>query len=146
MGMELMVDWDDLEDQLKTIPDPNKKTFWNEELWKAIGMLVLIFALTFLPSVIYYTGGGSGFLDTGWNFNYNIYLQLLLSSLMPILVVGLKVEASQKKYFQKLKITKMFNEAIKTKDNQIAVLKKELNDKCTTIEANTLALAKAKTG
>lgn len=147
---ELLIDWDGLEDELSVIDDPNKKTKWNEAVWRTIGILAAILLIQYATTTIHYTGGGTGWLGTGWSFDYNTFILLCIGSVSSLLIIGLKLEAGQKKMMSKIKILRQaktdvdsLKREISEKQDEISQLRKALGDKCSTLEANAAALKTA---
>jgi len=143
--MENIVDWSELEQELTTQAGTKK-------MWYSILALVGILALAFLTTTVHYDSTQfTGTFGTGWKFDYNNYLSLMLGSVVSIIILGLKIQAGLKSVISKQRIiaakdvmiTKL-NNAITEKDGEIAILKRQLDDACSTQAANQVALDKVK--
>jgi len=143
--MENIVDWNELEGELTSQAGTKK-------MWMSILSLVGILALTFLTMTVQYNSMAfDGTIGSGWTFDYNNYLSLLLGSVVSIIILGLKIQSGLTKVVAKQKIIaskdvliERLNTAIKNKDVEIATLKQQLDDACSTLAANQIALDKAK--
>lgn len=150
--MEMLIDYDKLEEDLYSEDDPNKKTWWNEAVWRTLGLLIFIFVIQYGVTTIH-------FLSGKWTWDYNTFLLLLLGSVPSLIVIGLKVEMGKKNYIQKQKILrdkndklKILTDTINEKDRRIEKLtvslqekKREVNDLCATLEANSRAIEDGRT-
>ena len=142
--MENIVDYDELATNLSQ----NNGT---KKMWVSILSLVGIIAVTYLTGTVHYDSTRfTGVFGTGWTFDYNNYLFMLLGSIASVVVLGLKIQGGLQKVVQKQAIiatkdkeigdlVKLINE----KDTEIAIVKTQLDDATKTLEANQRALAVA---
>jgi hypothetical protein len=134
----------DSEDRMDNIPDDNKATFINENLWKKFAFKLLSY-LTYAIFLAIVTEPLISFL---WGkFIYG--LQFIV---MPLVWQSLDAQARNKEIQEKLKADvvqaklraelKATNEANNELKIQIAQVKQQLDDKATTLLANQIALNK----
>lgn len=160
--MENIVDWDELEEEMtERATNPNYKPpkINSKLLWKTILIFVLILAIGYFCNTVRYTGTGDprswippwSNQPTGWNWDYNTFLLLLLGSVPALVVVGLKIEAGQSRALQKRKLLdkvtnqiSQVNEQLELKVMEVTMLKRMLDDACITYDANLKALEKSK--
>lgn len=139
--METLIDWDELESTLAETGNTKK-------MWISIFSLIGIMSISIVNSTLSFDSRDfTGVFPTGWKFDYNNFLVLLISISSAVIVLGLKIQAGMSKVIAKNKIINRKNEMLKAlvesdkqKDTEIAILKARLDDKCATLEANKEAL------
>lgn len=145
--MENIIDWDEFEAELA-----NNKKAGTHKMWMSIWAIVGILSITFFGFTLKFDSlDFTGEFGTGWTFDYNTFLQLLLGSISTTVVTGLKIQAGLSKVIarqrilaEKDKIIQELTDKIQSKNTEIAVLKRDLDDSCTTHSANSAALDKVK--
>lgn len=160
--MENIVNWDELEEDLNERalnPDYKPPKINSRLLWKTVGIFAAVLAIGFFVNTVRYTGSGDprswippwSNTPTGWNWDYNTFLLLLLGSVPSLIVVGLKIEAGQSRAIQRRKLldkvttqVNQVNEQLELKVMEVNMLKRMLDDACITYDANLKALDKTK--
>lgn len=160
--MENLVNWDEIEEDLNERainPDYKAPKINSRLLWKTVGLFALILTIGYLVNTIRYTGTGDArswtppWSDTpsGWNFDYNLFLLLILGSVPSLIVVGLKIEAGQSRALQRKKLLDRvnaqvndINDKLEMKTMEVSMLKRMLDDACITYDSNLKALEKAR--
>jgi len=140
--METLIDWDELETSLAETGNTKK-------MWISIFSLLGIMSISIFTTTVDFdsTKFIEGVFGSGWSFDYNNFFVLMLSISSAVVVLGLKIQAGMSKVVAKNKIINRKNEILKAltdedkrKSIEIAILKRQLNDKCETLDANSDAL------
>lgn len=143
--MESIIDWDEFEEDLTQKAGTKK-------MWYSIAAIVGILAITFFASQMRFDSREyDGTFGSGWTFDYNTFFLLMLGSVTTVVVTGLKIQAGLSKVISRQKILAAkdktiddLNKKIVEKNAELVVLKRQLDDKCITFNANAAALEKAK--
>lgn len=138
----MLIDYEQIEEDLSKLDDPNEHTWYNERVWRTIALIAAIFVIQYASTTIYYT-------NSGWTWDFNLFASLCLGSIPSLVVIGLRVEMGVRRYIAKRRIVNGLNDKIEQlqreisqKNAEIDVLKAQLNDRCETYWANQAANAK----
>jgi hypothetical protein len=112
------------------------------------GAVVGIVALSLFTTTVHYDSTlFNGKFGSGWSWDYNNLLAMLIGTVSSIIILGLKIQAGLAKVIQKQKIIatkdkkiKELGDAIAKRDTEIEVLKRVLDDRSATYSANAAAL------